>query len=187
MQLGTSRKISLVALVVFNFLFPSLAQAEGKYGFESNVPTFFLGGYHGSFWYGDNGYRARLVTAKAVYPSGLVEAGFKDKTLTFLEVEFDFFFGESANKFRGFWLSGGGGRTKQEITSEKTGVAASIYTDDFHFGAGYTFEVAPRITVNPWVGGDYHLNSPRAVAVGSETWNPKELELVGGIKLGIDF
>ena len=178
-----------LALVIFGLqpLFPGTAQADGKYGFESNVPTFLLDGHHGSVWYGENGRRARAVVAKAVYPGDLTEAGFKDKTLTFFELEFDFFFGEHAANFRGPWLASGFGRTRQEITSQSSGSRVGISTNDFHFGGGYTFGLTQRTTINPWVGGDYHLNSPDAVAVGNETWNPKTLGLVGGVKVGIDF
>lgn len=182
-----ARNILLATIVMACFATPDVARAEAHYGFESNVPTFFLNGYHGSFWYGNNGQRVRLVSAKAVYPHGQTEAGFRDKTLTFLEIELDFFFGEHADEFRGFWLASGIGRTRQEVTSEATGTKFSIGTNDFHFGAGYVFEVATRVTLNPWIGGDYHLNSPSTVFAGSETWNPRKLELVGGIKLGIDF
>jgi hypothetical protein len=129
-----------------------------------------------------------LVTAKSSYPSGLVESGFKDQTLTFFyEIEFDVFFGENKDNFRGFWLAGGFGRTKHDITSETTGIDASIHTNDIHFGTGYTFEISKNFTVNPWIGAAYHINAPSSVAVGSEVWSPKEIDLVGGLKLGFEF
>ena len=161
--------------------------AEGKYGIESNLVPFFLDGYHASVWYGKNGYRARVVTAKSDYPSSLVQSGFEDQTLTFYEVEFDIFFGDKKDQFRGLWIAAGYGRTKQEIRSETTGSEASIRTNDIHFGTGYTFEITNDITLNPWIGGAYHLNIPTNVEVGSEVWNPDDIDLVGGVKLGYEF
>lgn len=168
-------------------MYASLVQAEGKYGFESNVTVFLLDGYHGSVWYGENGYRVRVVTAKAVYPSGMVASGFKNKILTFNEIEFDVFFGKNKNDFHGAWVAGGLGRTKHEITSKTTDMSNQIYTIDIHFGTGYTHEILENFTVNPWLGGVYHVDAPDSVAVGDEIWSPKKINFVGGVKLGFEF
>lgn len=188
MTIVNSMKISLMTtILMLAIASPGIAQAEWRYGFESNVPTFFLDGYHASAWYGKDGLRFRLVSSEAVYPDHFTETGFKDKTLTFLEIEFDYFLGSDASRFRGFWVACGTGRTKQKITSKNSGAVARIETYDFHFGTGYVFELSEIFTLNPWVGGDYHLDTPSTVSVGGETWDPEELELVGGLKVGIDF
>lgn len=186
MKTGIAKIIISAPLLALN-AYSNVAQAQSHYGFESNVTTFIGNGYHGSFWYGKNGLRARAILSRAVYPDKLTADGFKDKTLTYREVEFDFFFGANADKFRGFWLAAGFGRTDHEITSKSTEIQASISTNDLHFGGGYTFELTSRFTCNPWLGGDYHASAPDEVKVGNETWNPKKLELVAGLKLGIDF
>lgn len=176
--------------IIVSFLLCSCGfagNANAEIGFESEIMTFANKGYHGSVWFGSGGKRARLVYAKATYPDVLNPAGFTNLTSTFKEIEFDFFFGEKSNDFRGIWFAIGGGQTDMSIESKATGATATITANDLHSGIGYAISVADNFYINPWIGVDVHLNAPDTVQVGTEIWSPRKVDFVGGMKLGIDF
>ena len=157
------------------------------FGFESEMMTFINNGYHGSFWAGQNGLRARLVVAKATFPSSLTPAGFKNLTSYFYECEIDYFFSKRKNEFRGIWFALGFGYTLQEIESIATNNKASVNLFDLHTGIGYVIQVYKGLYINPWIGLDLHLNAPKEVNVGSQIWRPRMFDPVLGIKLGYSF
>jgi hypothetical protein len=149
--------------------------------------TFLNDGYHGSVWYGSGGKRIRLVYAKATYPKPFTPDGFANLTSRFKEIEFDFFVGDKRNDFRGIWLAIGGGQTDMSIESKATGATATITSNDLHSGIGYAVPVLGGFYINPWIGADVHLNTPDSVQVGTETWHPRKIDPVGGMKLGFEF
>ncbi len=102
-------------------------------------------------------------------------------------MEIDFFFGAESNKFRGVWFAIGGGETETSIESKATGETAEITTTDLHSGIGYAISIANSFYINPWIGIDVHLDAPDEVQVGDETWEPRKVDFVGGMKLGINF
>lgn len=166
-------------------LFSGYAYAE--FGIESETMTFLNKGYHASVWYGSGGKRVRLVYSRVTYPEQFAPDGFTNLTARFKEIEFDFFMGEGRNDFRGFWFAIGGGQTDMSIESKTTGATANITATDLHSGIGYAVPVVGGFYVNPWIGADFHLNAPEQVQVGTETWNPRKIDLVGGMKLGFEF
>jgi hypothetical protein len=161
--------------------------ANADIGIESEVVTFLNNGYHGSVWFGAEGRRIRFVYAKATYPGALTPSGFTNWTSRFKEAEFDFFFGDRKNDFRGPWFAIGAGQTEMSIESKSTAATARITSNDLHSGIGYAISVANKFYVNPWIGIDVHLNVPGSVQVGTETWNPRKVDWVGGMKLGLNF
>lgn len=157
------------------------------FGFESEIMTWINSGYHGSFWFGRNGLRARFVVASATYPQSFTPEGFKNLTSDFYEVEIDYFFGKKRKDFRGFWVALGPGYTQQTIESETTGLKGSIDLIDLHTGVGYAVNIFKGFYINPWVGIDIHLNAPKEVNIGTEIWNPRIIDPVFGVKLGYSF
>jgi hypothetical protein len=73
------------------------------------------------------------------------------------------------------------------IESKTTGAGAQITVNDLHSGIGYAVSITDGFYINPWIGIDVHLNVPNKVQVGTETWNPRKVDPVGGVKLGINF
>ncbi len=177
-------KISAPVLLFSCFL---SCHAYAEVGFESETMTFMNKGYHGSVWYGSDGKRVRLVYAKATYPQSLNPEGFTNFTSKFKEIEFDFFTSEEGGHFRGWWFAIGGGQTDMSIESKTTGATARITSDDLHSGIGYAISIVDGFYINPWIGADIHLNAPRTVQVGTEVWHPRKVDVVGGVKLGVDF
>lgn len=157
------------------------------FGFESEIMTWINNGYHGSFWFGKNGLRARLVVASATYPQYLNPEGFKNLTSDFYEIEFDYFFGKRKNEFRGLWCALGSGYTQQSIQSKATNLKRSIDLIDLHTGVGYALNLYKGLYINPWVGLSIHLNAPTEVNIGAEIWNPRKVDPVFGAKLGYSF
>lgn len=179
------KKIFIVPVALLSCIFSGYADAQ--IGIESDTVAFLNKGYHGSVWYGSGGKRVRLVYAKATFPDSFNPAGFTNLTSTFKEIEFDFFIGEKRDDFRGLWFAIGGGQTKMSIESKTTGAAAKITVNDLHSGIGYAVSIMDGFYINPWIGIDVHIDAPNKVQVGTETWNPRKVDPVGGVKLGIDF
>ncbi|MBI5890685.1 MAG: hypothetical protein HZB47_08420 [Nitrosomonadales bacterium] len=179
------RAILVPAILLIGSL--SGGNADAAIGIESETLTFLNKGYHGSVWYGSGGKRIRFVYSRVTFPEAFSPEGFTNLTARFKEFEFDFFVGEKRDDFRGLWIAVGGGRTDMSIESKTTGATATISTNDFHTGTGYAAPIANNFYVNPWIGADVHLNAPDNVQVGTETWHPRKVDLVGGIKLGFDF
>jgi hypothetical protein len=179
------KRIIVVPVLLLSCLFSGYANAE--FGIESETMTFLNKGYHGSVWYGSGGKRIRLVYSRVTYPEQFNPAGFTNLTSRFKEIEFDFFVGEKRDDFRGLWFAMGGGQTDMSIQSKATGATAKITCNDLHTGIGYAVSVLDGFYVNPWIGADVHLNAPKQVQVGTETWNPRMIDLVGGMKLGFEF
>lgn len=178
-------RIILTLVLLTNCLFSAHARAD--FGLESETMAFLNKGYHGSIWYGSGGTRARLVYSRVTFPGAFNPEGFTNLTARFREIEFDFFVGDQRNEFRGLWIAIGGGQTDMSIESKTTGATASITCNDLHSGIGYAIPVQGGFYVNPWIGIDIHLNAPEQVRVGTETWNPRKVDLVGGMKLGFQF
>lgn len=165
----------------------SSGYANAEIGIESETLAFLNKGYHGSIWYGSGGKRIRLVYSKVTFPGAFEPEGFTNLTARFKEVEFDFFVGDQRDNFRGLWIALGGGQTNMSIESKTTSATATITSNDLHTGIGYAVSVRGGFYVNPWIGADVHLNTPNRVQVGSETWYPRRVDLVGGMKLGLQF
>lgn len=165
----------------------TISTGKIAFGFESEIMTWVNGGFHGSFWIGKNGHRARLVIAKATYPDYLNPEGFRNLTSTFYEIETDHFFGKKRNKFRGLWFAIGAGYTKQNIESETTNQEGIIDLFDIHSGVGYAINVYKSLYINPWIGIDIHVNAPDKVLIDSEIWYPRMIDPVLGAKIGYSF
>lgn len=161
--------------------------ASADFGIEAETMAFLNKGYHGSVWYGAAGKRVRLVYSRVTYPGPFNPEGFTNMTSRFKEIEFDFFVGDQRNHFRGLWIAIGGGQTDMSIESKTSGATANIVCNDLHSGIGYAVPVQGNFYINPWIGADMHLNAPEQVRVGTETWNPRKIDLVGGMKLGFEF
>jgi hypothetical protein len=167
----------------------STGKAVNKFhfGIESEIMTWINNGYHGSFWFGRNGLRVRVVVASVTYPQSLNPEGFKNLTSDFYEIEFDYFFGKRKNEFRGLWCALGSGYTQQSIQSMATNLKRSIDLIDLHTGVGYALNLYKGLYINPWVGLSIHLNAPTEVNIGAEIWNPRKVDPVFGAKLGYSF
>lgn len=181
----------LIALFFFftlitNYSFAQDSKEKLSFGVESEIMTWINKGYHGSFWFGKNGLRARFVVAKATYPDKFNPEGFTNLTSQFYEMEVDYFFGKKRNAFRGLWVALGTGYTKQTIESETTQIKASTDLIDLHTGIGYAINIYKGLYINPWIGIDLHLNT-KDVEVGSETWTPNSIDPVLGAKIGYSF
>ncbi len=174
----------LLIFVSINLFAQQENEREIKVGIETNILPFFYNGYHGSLWVGKNGYRARLVAAKADYPKNTVPDGFRKMTLSFYEIEFDIFFGDKKTEFLGWWLATGIGQTNHQVTTLINDLTENVNTIDIHIGIGYTFNLWKGLTVNPWGGLAWHTNFPNEITVGSEVWEPKSISPVGGLKIG---
>lgn len=180
-------KTLLTTMAIILSSIPMYVNAEAKFGIESSLLPYYLDGYHVSAWYGDNGYRARFEVSEASYPDEMVASGFTSSEVSFYEVEFDAYFGSQKNEFRGFWIGAGVGQSEHSITAISSNTSSNIISNDLHVSTGYTYSMMKNITVNPWVGASYYLGFPDDVVVGSDTWSPEALQLVGGFNLGIDF
>ena len=183
------KTIKIVFAVVILFSNISLyAQSKEKlsFGLESEIMTWINKGYHGSFWVGKKGLRARLVIAKATYPDKFTPEGFTNLTSEFYEMEFDYFFGKNKNDFRGLWVALGTGYTKQSIESKTSEISASIDLIDLHTGIGFAISLYKGLYINPWIGIDLHLNS-QDINVGNEHWKPNLIDPVLGAKIGYSF
>jgi hypothetical protein len=179
------KKLVLIPALLSSCLISGFANAD--IGIESETMAFLNKGYHASVWYGSRGKRIRLVYSKVTYPGPFNPEGFTNLTSRFKEIEFDFFVGEKRDAFRGLWIALGGGQTDMSIQSKSTAATANITSNDFHTGIGYAVPVLGGFYINPWIGADVHLNAPKNVQVGTETWNPRKVDLVGGMKLGFEF
>ncbi|MCF6259108.1 MAG: hypothetical protein L3J98_02945 [Gammaproteobacteria bacterium] len=181
----------LILLVIFfvvttNYVFAQDSKEKLSFGVESETMTWLNKGYHGSFWVGTKGLRTRFVVAKATYPDKFSPEGFENLTSEFYEIEFDYFFGEKRNEFRGLWVALGAGYTKQSIESKTTNITESIDLIAMHTGVGYAINLYKGFYINPWLGITLHLNS-REVNVGSEVWKPNVIDPVLGVKIGYSF
>lgn len=183
-----------VVLLAILFSQPIYAQNASekplRFGVESEIMTWINSGYHGSFWIGKKGHRARAVFAKATYPNYLNPDGFKNLTSVFYEIETDHFFGKKKNEFRGFWFALGAGYTKQSIISERNNQKKTIDLLDVHSGIGYAISLYKDWYINPWIGIDYHINAPKEVwfdANDSNVWKPRKIDPVLGAKIGYSF
>lgn len=183
-----SRLTLLVVLsaILNHHSFAQDLEKKWHFGFESEIVTWINQGYHGSFWMGRNGLRARLVIAKATYPDSFNPEGFTDLTSEFYEIEFDYFFGKKRSEFRGLWVALGTGYTRQSIQSETTYIRASTDLIDLHSGVGYAITIYKGLYITPWVGVDLHLNA-QDVEVGNEIWTPNFIDPVFGAKVGYSF
>lgn len=185
-----NRKSSITALILI--LVSSLSGVHSqdsinriKFGLEAESMCFINNGYHGSFWIGKKGIRARFVIAKATFPGSITPKGFKDLTSNFYEVEIDRFLGKHKNDFKGIWYAIGSGYTNQKIISASTNSEAYIHLVDLHSGIGYTLNLYKCVYLNPWLGIDAHINRPKNVSVGGEIWHPRLIEPLFGAKLGL--
>lgn len=158
-----------------------------SFGVESEVMCFINKGYHGSFWFGKNGLRARAVVAKATYPDYLNQEGFTNLTSRFYEIEIDYYFSKKRNNFRGFWYALGAGYTQQSIENATSKESEAIDLIDLHTGVGYAISIYKGLYINPWLGIDLHLNAPNVVNVGNDVWNPRKIDPVLGTKIGYSF
>ena len=165
----------------------SINRISYSYGFESEIMCFINNGYHGSFWFGKNGLRARLVLAKATYPDYLNPDGFTNLTSKFYEIEIDYYFGKKRREFRGLWYALGAGYTQQSIKSVATNEDGIIDLIDLHTGVGYAISIYKGLYINPWIGIDLHINAPNEVNVGKEIWKPRKIDPVLGAKIGYSF
>lgn len=165
----------------------SINRISYSYGFESEIMCFINKGYHGSFWFGKNGLRARLVLAKATYPDYLNPDGFTNLTSKFYEIEIDYYFGKKRREFRGLWYALGAGYTQQSIKSVTTNEEGIIDLIDLHTGVGYAISIYKGLYINPWIGIDLHINAPNEVNVGEEIWKPRKIDPVLGAKIGYSF
>lgn len=188
-----SSVIFLVALLTINSAINNcksqntINRSTFSCGVESEIMCFINKGYHGSFWFGKNGLRARAVIAKATYPDYLNQVGFSNLTSRFYEIEIDYFFGKKRNDFRGLWYALGSGYTQQSIENATTKESATIDLIDLHTGIGYAISIYNGLYVNPWVGIDLHLNAANEVYVGDNVWNPRKIDPVLGAKIGYSF
>ncbi len=181
----------LILLLIFfivatNYAFAQDSKEKLSFGIESEIMTWINQGYHGSFWIGKKGLRTRFVVAKATYPDNFNPEGFTNLTSEFYEIEFDYFFGENRNDFRGFWVALGTGYTKQSIESESTNITRSIDLISMHTGVGYAINLYKGLYINPWLGITLHLNT-QEINVGSEIWEPNLIDPVLGAKIGYSF
>jgi len=183
-----NRLTSLLILFIIttNHTFAQDSKEKLSFGVESEIMTWLNQGYHGSFWIGKKGFRARFVVAKATYPDNFNPEGFTNLTSEFYEIEFDYFFGKKRNKFRGLWVALGTGYTKQNIESETTNITASTDLIAMHTGVGYAINLYKGLYINPWVGITLHLNA-QEVNVGNEIWKPNLIDPVFGAKIGYSF
>ncbi len=182
------RSALLLFFIVITTYTSTAQESSGKltFGFASELMTWINKGFHGSFWIGKNGLRARLVTAKAVYPNAFSPKGFKDLTSEFYEIEIDYFFGKKRNEFRGIWFAVGSGYTRQSVVSESSGQKVYANLFDLHSGIGYTISLYKGLYINPWIGVDLHLNR-KEIKVGEEKWTPNFIDPVLGAKVGYSF
>jgi hypothetical protein len=176
----------LFTIVLSNHTFAQDSEKKLSFGVESEIMTWINKGYHGSLWMGRNGFRARLVIAKATYPDSFNPEGFTNLTSEFYEMEFDYFFGKKRNEFRGLWVALGTGYTKQSIESETTSISASTDLMVLHTGIGYAINIYKGLYTTPWLGMALHLNA-QDVEVGNETWTPNFMDPVFGAKIGYSF
>lgn len=180
-----------IVFLFIGFTITSMTHAQKadqkiSFGVESEILTFINKGYHGSFWVGMNGIRARFVCAQATSPSFLSPKGFKDLKTQFYEMEVDVYFGKRRNEFRGLWVALGPGLTKQSIKSKDTNIKGKITMFDIHSGIGYSIGMYKGLYINPWIGLDLHTNA-KDVQIGNETWKPNLIDPVGGAKIGYSF
>jgi hypothetical protein len=182
-------RLTLVLIFFFlttNYTFAQDSKNKLYFGVETEIMAWINKGYHGSFWIGKKGLRARFVLAKATYPDSFNPKGFTNLTSNYYEMEIDCFFGKKRNEFRGLWLALGPGYTKQNIESKTTQMTASTDLITLHTGGGYAINLYKGIYINPWIGIALNLNN-HDVYVGSEIWSPNLIDPVFGAKIGYSF
>ena len=158
-----------------------------KFGTEFDVLPFATGGYYGSLFAADHGWRLRGVAARSGTPSFLVSSGFEKKRSDAYALLADRFLGARRAELKGFWVGSGVEYWRTRIRQKDT-------TDFTHYnnvlvtaGGGYVWQVTRHFYVNPWADTNFVVGGSRDINVSGKTYTQPLFTPEVSLKVGFIF
>ncbi|TRZ46997.1 hypothetical protein D3A96_05380 [Robertkochia marina] len=158
-----------------------------KFGIETDVLPYALGGFMGAAWMGKGHFRIRSLYAYVKMPKLITPDQFTNHRIRSFALLVDYF---PKKEFTGWWAGGGmafwnGSIQTKDQPDQNSDTRFRTYL--LNGSAGYIFSFGEHFYLGPWSGLSIRVGGNRNIAVDTETYDPPLLNPELSAKLGWIF
>ena len=178
--------LGILFSLLFNVqkLYAQNPNGETAIGIEQDVLPYFLKGFIGTVWVGQNKTRVRFAYAHATSPDLFLPDGLTNNQTRAFGFGMEQFFKPD---FKGFWLGPNIGYWHQFITESETGTVKKWESFILSVGAGYNWYVYKGLYLSPWLAAHFRVSGNKEFMVGSTPYTPWLVTPEVSIKIGYRF